>query len=132
MIMGAARMYRWLTLLLFGSAQSVALARPPCWRTPWCAVGLMELVGNERLSPGGADGLFVVGPVLAARPGAAGAAGGGAASRCICREAVSGCAAAQREGPYAPLPRNWRSPASRSTRSGSRPRATPAAWTWPR
>lgn len=59
-IMGRDQMYRWLTLLLFGSAQASPYAAA-LLENALVRGRLMELVGKERFPQGERDGLFVVG-----------------------------------------------------------------------
>jgi c-di-GMP phosphodiesterase len=59
-IIGRDQMYRWLTLLLFGSPQASPYAAA-LLENALVRGRLMELVGKERLPQGERDGLFVVG-----------------------------------------------------------------------
>jgi len=59
-IMGRDQMYRWLTLLLFGSAQASPYAAA-LLENALVRGRLMELVGKERFPQGERDGLFGVG-----------------------------------------------------------------------
>ena len=59
-MMGRAKLYRWLTLLLFGSAQSVPGAAA-LLENALVRGRLMELAGQARLKPADQDSLFVTG-----------------------------------------------------------------------
>ena len=59
-LMGRQQMYRWLTLLLFGSAQLSPHAAA-VQESALARGRLMELVGNQTLTVAECDGLFVTG-----------------------------------------------------------------------